>query len=105
MNRKELIVLSIVIVVLITINVVSYIKRENLKKGHSVLIEEGTIRISINGADAAELEDLPGIGPTLADRIVEYRKRGGGFKTLEELKEVKGIGDKVFQKILPYIKL
>lgn len=105
MNKREIWVLMILIVVLISINIVNYSKRENLKKSHSVLVEEGAVRISINDADAAELEDLPGIGPILAERIVEYRKKDGGFKTLEELKEVKGIGDKIFQKILPYLKL
>ncbi|UCG90880.1 MAG: helix-hairpin-helix domain-containing protein [candidate division WOR-3 bacterium] len=105
MNKREIWVLIILIVVLISINVVNYSKRENLKKSHSLLVEDGTIQISINEAIAAEFEDLPGIGPVLAKRIVEYRRVNGGFKKLEGLKSVQGIGDKIFQKILPYIKL
>lgn len=105
MNKREIWILIILIVVLVSLNVVNYIKRENLKNSHSLLVVEGAIQISINEAIAAELEDLPGVGPVLADRIVEYRKAHGGFKKLEELKSVQGIGDKIFQKILPYINL
>lgn len=105
MNKREIWILIILIVVLVSINVVNYNKRENLKNSHSLLVVEGTIQISINEAIAAELEDLPGVGPVLANRIVEYRKAHGGFKKLEELKSVQGIGDKIFQKILPYINL
>lgn len=105
MNKREIWILIILIVVLVSLNVVNYIKRENLKNSHSLLVVEGAIQISINEAIAAELEDLPGVGPVLANRIVEYRKAHGGFKKLEELKSVQGIGDKIFQKILPYINL
>lgn len=105
MNKREIWILIILIVVLVSLNVVNYIKRENLKNSHSLLVAEGAIQISINEAIAAELEDLPGVGPVLANRIVEYRKAHGGFKKLEELKSVQGIGDKIFQKILPYINL
>lgn len=105
MNKREIWVLIILIVVIISINIVNYIKRESLKKSHSVLVEEGALQISINEASALELEDLPGIGPVLAKRIVEYRKTNNGFKKLKDLKKINGIKDKLFQKILPYIKL
>lgn len=55
--------------------------------------------LSINRASEEELKQLPGIGPAMAKRIVEYRTKEGGFSTLEELKQVKGIGDKLFQKL------
>jgi len=61
--------------------------------------------MSINEAAMSELMNLPGIGPSIAQRIVEYREMNGEFKKLEDVKKVKGIGDKLFQKILPYIKL
>ncbi len=105
MGKREILVLVILIAVLIALNIVNYVKKENLKKNYTVLIEEIKVQISINDVDAGELEDLPGIGPSLANRIVEYRNMHGRFKDLENLKNVKGIGNKLFQKILPFIKL
>jgi len=55
--------------------------------------------ININTADEKLLDSLPGIGPTLAARIVEYRQTKGPFKTIEEIKNVSGIGEKKFADI------
>jgi competence protein ComEA len=55
--------------------------------------------ININTADEKQLDALPGIGPTLAARIVEYRQANGPFKTIEEVKNVSGIGEKRFADI------
>ena len=49
-------------------------------------------KININTATAKELEKLPGIGKTIAERIVEYRQANGAFKSIEDLSKVKGIG-------------
>jgi len=54
---------------------------------------------SINTASASQLEKLPGIGPVLAKDIVLYRESSGGFKDIEEIKNVKGIGEKKFEAI------
>lgn len=62
-------------------------------------IEKPVLSIDINKASARELERLPGIGPVLASDIVRYREKRGRFKYPEELKEVKGIGDKKFEAI------
>jgi competence ComEA-like helix-hairpin-helix protein len=56
-------------------------------------------RININTASASELETLPGIGPVLAQRVVEYRQSNGPFRTPEDIKDVKGIGDGIFAEI------
>lgn len=56
-------------------------------------------KLNLNTATLEELDALPGIGTALAQRILDYRAQKGGFKTIEELKEVKGIGDKLFDDI------
>ena len=56
-------------------------------------------KININSADVERLTDLPGIGPSYAQRIVDYRKEFGPFKTIEDLLNVRGIGDRTFEKI------
>jgi len=55
--------------------------------------------VNLNTATAAELEGLPGIGAKTAQRILEYRQKSGGFKKVEELMNVKGIGEKSFLKL------
>lgn len=56
-------------------------------------------KININKADDNELQNLPGIGPSKAAAIVEYRNTNGPFKTVEDLKNISGIGDKTFEKL------
>jgi competence protein ComEA len=59
--------------------------------------------INLNTATAAQLDALPGVGKATAERIVEYRQKNGGFKKPEDLMNVKGIGEKNFLKLKPYI--
>ena len=56
-------------------------------------------KININTASVKELDALPGIGPTMAKRIEEYRQSTGDFTSIEDIKHVKGIGDGLFKKI------
>ena len=58
-----------------------------------------SIPLDINRATAQDFEALPGIGPKLAEEIIATRKGLGGFKTIDGLKKVKGIGDKKFERI------
>ncbi len=59
--------------------------------------------LDLNRATAEELEALPGIGPVLAQRIVEYRQQVGRFQSVDELIEVRGIGPKRLEQIRPYV--
>ncbi|MGQ0571810.1 MAG: helix-hairpin-helix domain-containing protein [Armatimonadota bacterium] len=61
--------------------------------------------VNVNIATAEDLERLPGIGPVLAHRIVEFREARGLFRRLEDLLEVKGIGAKLFHRIRPLVRL
>ncbi len=56
-------------------------------------------KININTATAAELDTLPGIGPVLAQRIIDYRKANGPFAAIEDIKNVQGIGEGIFEEI------
>lgn len=55
--------------------------------------------ISLNSATMEQLESLPGVGPAMAARIIEYRESIGSFSDLTQLKDVSGIGDKLYAKI------
>lgn len=60
-------------------------------------------RININTATLEELVALPGVGETIAARIIAYREENGPFYDIGALREVKGIGDKTLEKLAPYI--
>ncbi|MGB9867797.1 MAG: ComEA family DNA-binding protein [Bacillota bacterium] len=59
--------------------------------------------LDLNAASVAQLETLPGIGPKLAQRIVEFRERLGKFHSVEQLKEVPGVGEKLLSKLRPFL--
>ncbi len=65
----------------------------------------GGHRVNINTAGLRELEELPGIGPTLAQRIIDYREKKGGFRNVEELKKVPGIGEKKFDELRDLVEI
>jgi len=65
---------------------------------------EARFEVDINAADWPELMQLPGIGPTLAHRIVDSRQSKGPFVDHEDLRRVRGIGPKTLEQIRPYLK-
>ena len=59
--------------------------------------------VNLNTATVTQLDALPGVGKATAERIIEYRQKNGGFKKIEELMNVKGVGEKSFLKLKPYV--
>ena len=76
----------------------------NMNAGTNLKLNEKNI-VNINTASQTELETLPGIGPSIALKIVDYRYQNGKFKSIEDIKKVSGIGDSKFYKIKDLIKV
>ena len=79
-----------------------------VSSGNNVIVEENKNsestegkenKVNINTANQSELDSLPGIGPSIAQRIIEYREENGNFQKIEDLQNVKGIGDAKFSNI------
>jgi len=70
-------------------------------------INSGEVKglVSLNQATQSELESLPGVGPVMAGKIINYREENGGFRNVEEVKLVAGIGDKLYEGIKDLISL
>lgn len=84
-------------------NIEEYIVKEN---GEGIVEDSkasSSERININKADTNQLCELPGVGESLATRIVTYREENGKFKSIEDLKNVSGIGEKKFESLKEYI--
>lgn len=75
----------------------------NVSGGGAGQVADGLIHL--NTAPASDFDKLPGIGPTLSSRIVDWRKANGGFKSVDDLRRVGGIGDKLFAGIKPLVTL
>lgn len=78
---------------------------ENVSKTLGVSVVPTGGQVSLNKASVAELDRLSGVGPALAQAIIDYREQNGGFKNIEELKLVPGIGEKLFAKIKAKVSL
>jgi competence protein ComEA len=64
-----------------------------------------TAKVNLNTASVEQLTTLPGVGPKLAARIVEYRQKAGTFRSTQELMNVQGIGEKNFAKIEAWLSV
>lgn len=65
---------------------------------------DAAYRVDPNAADSATLQLLPGIGPALADRIIEERTARGPFRSAQDMQRVQGIGPKVAERLSPYVR-
>ncbi|MBT2643714.1 helix-hairpin-helix domain-containing protein [Bacillus sp. ISL-41] len=86
-----------------------YIPRigEEVKAVLPAQLEEsaGKGTVNLNSAESSDLQTLPGIGPAKADAIIKHRETNGPFKSIEDLKEISGIGDKTFEKLKDLISV
>ena len=77
-------------------------KKTEVKKSEKAVVAGP---VALNKASASELESLPGVGPAIAGRILEYRSEQGKFKEVSELLNVKGIGEKKLAQLREHITL
>ncbi|MFT5367164.1 MAG: comEA protein [Candidatus Latescibacterota bacterium] len=122
-NRNEQVVLLMLSAALLVGIIISYIDRENT---HSIpdfdvqksavpvpqipeethITDKGiAVSIDVNTATTKDFEKLPGIGPQIAQRIVDHRTKTGSFTTLEDLTKVSGVGPKTLERLRPMITL
>ena len=104
-KRREIVILVIFACVLAAVNAGNFIRKQRLSRNYRLVVQAGKTKLSLNTAQTSDFEDLPGIGPVLAQRIVDYRENEGGYESLEELKRVRGIGENLYEKIVPYLRL
>jgi len=104
LHRKEKLLIALLSLSLLIGLGVSVYRKSSVRtdiniRTFSYVKEEMRLRVNINAAGADELAGLKGIGPVLAGRIIEYRSSNGPFASIEEIKNVKGVGPRLFDGI------
>lgn len=89
------------VLVILGLGAVAQAGQENPRR--SAPVAKASAPVNLNTASVAQLEALPGIGRSTAERILEYREKSGGFKKVEDLMNVRGIGEKSFLKLKPLV--
>lgn len=82
----------------------THFRKKDFQNRFVAISRKPPLAIALNESDSISWEQLPGIGPVLAARIIRYRDKLGGFHSVTQLKEVYGITDSVYEKINPLIK-
>jgi len=105
-SKSERYVILAFLIVGLLFTALSYSKKISSTSSIEIVdAEEFHTTVNINRATPQRLEKLPGIGPVLAQDITSYREQVGGFKSKKEIKNVKGIGRKKFEKIKDLISI
>jgi competence protein ComEA len=77
--------------------------KATMPKAAATATATATAPVNLNTATAEQLAAIPGVGPRMAERIIDYRQKNGGFKKVEDLMNVSGVGEKSFLKMKPLI--
>ena len=92
-------------VLLLTLGVTALVSTAGASALEEAQPSETKLVVDINHADVQRLTELPGVGVKVAERIVAYREENGPFEKVEELMNVRGIGEKTFLKLKPLLTL
>lgn len=92
-----------VVLLILGLGAVAPAAQEAPRRGTPAAKASSSGPVNLNTATVAQLETLPGIGKSTAERILEYREKSGGFKKVEDLMNVRGIGEKSFLKLKPLV--
>jgi competence protein ComEA len=95
--------MMMVALLVLGLGVVSRAAQESPRRAAPTASATAGAMVNLNTATVAQLESLPGIGKSTAERILEYREKSGGFKKIEDLMNVRGIGEKSFLKLKPLV--
>ena len=96
-------ILGIALMVLLAMGTVVPLQAASTAKARTQASSDNPV--DLNKANVESLATVPGIGKVTAERIVQWREANGPFRRVEDLMKVKGIGDKTFDKLRPYIKV
>jgi len=102
MKAKQLMIVSSALIALFLVVGSTAVPAANTSQtsgeGNGTLVAAGDQKVNINTADVTTLTTLKGVGPQLAERIAAFRKNNGPFAKAEDLMQVKGVGEKIFER-------
>ncbi len=108
LTKQERLVLICLSLIIFMGSGLQYALKKHPQLGRIVEFIEGDqafLKVDLNTATREELMEIPYIGKTRAEQILQYRRRHGDFKKIDHLQEVKGIGPATYKKIAPFIKI